>query len=406
MANIVILVEDDAVLRRSIAQTLSYEGLIVQEASAVITAKDRISADLEGVVLSDIRMDGRDGFDLLADVQSIDADLPVILLTGQGDVSMAVQAMRKGAFDFLEKPCHPEALLKVLKRALSQRRLTIENRKLIRDLTKNDLVAISFPGPSATISAFRTELRKLARLPINIHLWGEHGVGKSTAVSCICGLLGKTEDVPNLSLSSCDAKSFEWLDQDGHPAFVTFRNVELASPAQQDMLASFIRNHQETRIITTSDRALEDILGDGLSKELYFLISVAQIEVPTLWSRPEDVLPTFHRLLRQQAENLQLAVPVIDAARLTRITGMSWTGNIAELRQHALKVLLDLDALDSDELSQGLPERLRAYEKSILIDALRRHRGQAADAAIELNIPLKTLYDKLKRFGLKGGQFR
>lgn len=403
MLNKVVLVEDDTALRRSIAQALSYEGLTVIEASAVIVAKDHITSDFDGVVLSDVRMEGRDGFDLLAHVQSIDKDLPVILLTGQGDVPMAVKAMQAGAFDFLEKPCHPETILRVLHRALKQRGLVVENRKLVRKTAENDVVATRFPGTSPIITAFRDELRKMARLPINIHLWGEHGVGKTLSAECIANLDNDTSPAHDLSLATATKDSFEQLDTG---RINIFRNVEASSPDQQDMLVSFINAHPETRIVTTSSRPLDVALDEGLSKPLYFLISVAQLEVPPLRSRPQDVLPTFHRLLRRQAEFLRLSIPSLTKETLNYIADYTWPGNVAELRQYATKVLLDLDGDTSTGQTQGLLERLQAYEKTILVDAMQRSKGQVNEVSKELKVPLKTLYDKLKRYEIKGRQFR
>ncbi|PJE33671.1 sigma-54-dependent Fis family transcriptional regulator, partial [Pseudooceanicola lipolyticus] len=128
MSEPVLVVDDDAAVRDALAQTLDLAGLRPIPAGSFVAAKDHITRDFPGVVLSDIRMPGRDGFHLLTYAQKMDGELPVVLLTGEGDIPMAVAAMEQGAFDFLEKPCAPGDLMAVLQRALAARRAVLEAR--------------------------------------------------------------------------------------------------------------------------------------------------------------------------------------------------------------------------------------------------------------------------------------
>ena len=130
MTDTVLVVEDDALVREAIGQTLELEGYTPILAGSFIVAKDHIKRDFHGVVLSDIRMPGRDGLYLLDYVQTMDKDLPVILLTGEGDIPMAVAAITKGAFDFLEKPCANYVLIEAIIKAVRARNLVLENRRL------------------------------------------------------------------------------------------------------------------------------------------------------------------------------------------------------------------------------------------------------------------------------------
>ncbi|WP_312359283.1 sigma-54-dependent Fis family transcriptional regulator, partial [Stutzerimonas balearica] len=126
----VVLIDDDPHLRKALSQTLDLAGLKVACLEDARTLETRLPADWHGVVVSDIRMPGIDGLQLLANLQGRDADLPVLLITGHGDVQLAVQAMRAGAYDFLEKPFPSEALLDSVRRALALRRLVLDNRSL------------------------------------------------------------------------------------------------------------------------------------------------------------------------------------------------------------------------------------------------------------------------------------
>ena len=138
MTQKVLLVDDDAAVREALGQTLDLAEMEPVLAGSFVAAKDHISPEFEGVILSDIRMPGRDGFHLLDYAQEIDAELPVILLTGEGDIPMAVRAMEQGAFGFLEKPCAPADLLAEVERALKTRALVLENRRLKAQLEAGD----------------------------------------------------------------------------------------------------------------------------------------------------------------------------------------------------------------------------------------------------------------------------
>ncbi|MCV0428313.1 MAG: response regulator [Roseibium sp.] len=406
MNNTVLLVEDDPVLRRSIAQSLFFERIEVIEAGAYVVAKDHVSKDLDGVILTDIRMEGKDGFELLKFAQEVDPELPVIMLTGEGDVPMAIHAIRNGAFEFLEKPCHPDKLLRVLRQALKHRELVLQNRELQEKLTRRDAAAIKFPGKSLVIRLFRDELRKLSKLPVNIHLWGEAGAGRFLAAKCLCELSSQSNKVTDCNLRDCDASLFDSLSNLDTPHCAIFKNIETASPNQQELLAALIDKKPNFRVVTTSSSSIEDIPDEQLCRSLFFHMSVAQLEVPALRKRPEDVLPVFQSMLQQQAEAMQQPVPELSSEKIAAITERMWNGNLAELRQYAQRVLLDLDNDDAANDPVGLSDRLNAYEKTILIDTLRRHKGKTAAVASELAIPLKTLYDRLSRHGLKSSRFR
>ena len=144
----VLLVDDDASVREALGQTLELADLVPTLAGSYIEAKDHITPRFEGVIVTDIRMPGKDGFALLDFAQSVDAELPVILLTGEGDVPMAVRGISSGAFDFLEKPCAPQDLIAVVEKALKTRALVLENRRLKRQVAQGDAAARLLRGTS------------------------------------------------------------------------------------------------------------------------------------------------------------------------------------------------------------------------------------------------------------------
>jgi len=406
VTNTVLLVEDDIALRRALTQSISLENINVLVANAYAIAKEHICKGFDGIVLTDIQMEGKDGFDVLKYAQSCDKELPVVMLTGHGDITMAVRAMQKGAFDFLEKPCHPDHLLRVLKKALNHRRLVMKVRELEQKNFRNSPAELEFPGTSTAIHLFRSELLKLAQLPVNVHFWGESGSGRVSAAKCLFKIRGSSNKLLERSLVDCDTDFFESTMEENELQFRIFKNIELAPKDQQEKLCEFIDNNPTHGVVTLSTTALDAIPETQLSRDLFYRLSTAQLEVPALRSRQEDILPTFHVVLQQLAVAMQLSKPEVPAEKLDYLSRQEWLGNIAELRQYAQKVLLDLDNAGAERQKQSLSSRMRTHEKSILEDALRRHSGRTAQVAEELSIPVKTLYDRLSRHGLKSSKYR
>ena len=144
----VILIEDDDAMRVSLAQTLDLEDIIVIAANSLKQAKRYIRENFPVFIISDIRMPIKDGFDVLSHVQSVDIELPTIMLTGEADDPMALNALKSGAYDFLEKPCPRDKLMETIHRAFEYRNIILQKRKLEREIQRNDPAVLNFPGQS------------------------------------------------------------------------------------------------------------------------------------------------------------------------------------------------------------------------------------------------------------------
>ena len=208
----VLLIEDDDALRMSLTQTLSLEGLSVIQANGFDQARRTIRANFAGVVLSDMRMPQKSGFDVLDYVKSVDAELPVVFLTGEADVPMALRAMKEGAYDFLEKPCSTNMLRDVLKRALNYRKIVRQTRSLESALKNRDAASVHFPGKSTAVKELRSALRKVSPLRAHIHLHGEKGVCKKLAACTIHSLSDDRKILLSLNLLHAPQNAVQDLD--------------------------------------------------------------------------------------------------------------------------------------------------------------------------------------------------
>jgi len=186
---IITIVDDEQDMRESISQWLSLSGYKTETyASADLALKD-IGPDYPGIIISDIKMPGTDGISFLKKLQKIDNALPVILITGHGDVSMAVDAMRIGAYDFLEKPFNPERMAELAKRAVQTRYLTLENRSLRRELSDGSVLLRKLMGTSTVMGRLREDILDLAQADGHVLIGGETGTGKSLIAHALhaCG---------------------------------------------------------------------------------------------------------------------------------------------------------------------------------------------------------------------------
>ena len=174
----ICLVDDDANLRAATAQWLELAGYQVETYADAPSALARLDPEMEGVVVTDVRMPKMDGMEFLTRLTALDPDLPVVMLTAHGDVQMAVEAMRQGAYDFIEKPFEPELLLKILQRASEKRRLVMENRDLHRRLQDRSDIGQQLIGNSPAMHRLRSAILDVADTAAAVLILGETGTGK------------------------------------------------------------------------------------------------------------------------------------------------------------------------------------------------------------------------------------
>jgi two-component system C4-dicarboxylate transport response regulator DctD len=404
----VLLVDDDAAVRDAVAQTLELADLEPITAASFVAAKDLITSGFRGVILSDIRMPGRDGFHLLEYAKAQDPDLPVILLTGEGDVPMAVKAMDQGAFGFLEKPCSPNDLLSVLERALHTRSLVLENRRLRILVETGDPAARLLFGDSDLAQAMRTRVRRVAQLETDVLITGALGTGISKVAEVIhlSSLRSKAPFVKRAGSGMSPEQLGDAMDvaQNGS-LFID----EISQLPAETQLAIFelLEGNSGVRFMAGSTRNLDQAVEDGiLNSDLFYRIDVTRLRIPSLAERPEDIPVLFRHYVAQASEQAGITPPEVSPEFLASLMTQDWPGNARSLMSAAMRFVLGMPEDISEAAELGLSEQMARVERSLLAAALGRHNGRAVEAAEALKLPRKTFYDKLARYGIRAEDYR
>ena len=407
MTRRVLLVDDDRDIREALGQTLELADLDPTVAGSFIEAKDHLTAAFDGVVITDIRMPGRDGFYLLDYVRDLDPELPVILLTGEADIPMAVRAMSAGAYDFLEKPCAPRDLVAVIERALAARALVLENRRLKHELEAGDAAARMLFGRSRLAEELRDQARAVARAGTDALIVGEQGSGTSKIAEVI-HLLSSAAARPFIKRagSSLDAGGLTAALADVMDGTLYIDEVTGLDATVQLLLLDHLEEPGPTRVLAGSTRDIQSAVDSGaFNAELFYRLDLMRVRIPALRERPEDIPVLFQHYVAQACEQANLTPPPITAELTARLMAQDWPGNARGLMNVAMRFALGLNEADTQGCT-GLAAQMAQVERSLLVAALQRHAGRVTEVARDLQLPRKTFYDKLNKHGLRAEDFR
>jgi two-component system C4-dicarboxylate transport response regulator DctD len=440
----ICVVDDHQDIRNALVEMLH---LADYKAVAFACAKDALAAlnrNWQGIVISDIRMPKMDGFELLARLQTLDADLPVILITGHGDVQMALSAIRSGAYDFIEKPFRREHLLEVVKRALDKRQLVLENRQL------KDAIAAQYQetiiGQSPIINALKEKITRLAKADVNTLICGETGTGKELAarrlheqsdrnkgpfVAINCAALPESMMEAELfgheAGAFTDAKKarigkFEYahkgtifLDEvESIPLSLAVKILRVLQERQIERLGSNQSIDIDIRVIAATKSDLKQLSEQGAFREdLYYRLTVVELHLPPLRQRDQDIVLLFRYFVDQASSRFNIPAPDISLHVIDTLMQHLWPGNVRELINVAERFVLTDTLIDqstlanwqSDVSHSSLPSRLERYEKRLIEQALSQAQGSIKRTYEGLGIARKTLYDKLAKYGLDRHRF-
>jgi len=447
----VLVVDDEAGIRQAIQQILEYEGFTVKTAGSggeAITVHPEFKPQ---VIFLDVKMAGLDGLDTLARIKGLEPPAQVVMISGHGTIQTALEAVRRGAFDFLEKPLDSDRLLVTLRNALSQGALRVENAKL-RGATG---ASYGMVGESAGLRAVRDLVAKVGPTPARVLITGENGTGKELVARAIHAASPR-RDAPFIEVN-CAAIPSELIESelfghvkgsftgavadragkfeqaDGGTLFLDeIGDMALAAQAKvlralQEGIVTRIGGSKpiqvDVRVLAATNKKVEAEIAEGRFREdLYYRLNVVPILVPPLRERAEDV-PT---LVAHFTQLLGGGARKFEAGAIESLAKRPWPGNIRELRNAVERLLIlasgsgvtasdvarvldgaagggDEDGGDEGDApaDAGSFEAFRQdAEKQFLAQKLKEHGWNVSETARAIQMPRSNLYKKIERYGL------
>jgi two-component system response regulator HydG len=439
----ILLVDDDQALRFTLRSILEDSGYLVDEAQDGAAALAKIEAGGGyHLVLSDLRMPIMDGFHLLERLQQLTNSPRLILITAHGSERAAVEAIKRGAYDYFKKPFEPDELLGVIGRAVEAVKLGADKERLEAEL----LLARSMVFASDAMKKLAVLLQRVSVKDVTVLISGESGTGKERLAEALVRGSPRT-DQPFIRFN-CAAIAPELSDAElfGHSrgAFTgasynrsgVFREAHKGSLfldeiAELDLRtqAKLLRVLQEgevrpvgedrpvkvdVRIIAATHRNLEQCVRDGTFREdLFYRLNVVQLTIPPLRERPDDISTLAAHFLQEYAVRFGTPPLPLTPAMHRRLMTYRWPGNVRELSNAIGSLValsppgtLDANLLPSQDTEEPMPvratleERLLAYERGLLMEAIEAEHGNRTGAAKALGIGRATLYEKLKKHNM------
>ncbi len=440
----VFLVDDDKDLRRATAQTLELAGFEVQAFGRAREALAALPADFPGVVVSDIRMPEMDGLQLFVEINGRDPDLPVILITGHGDIPMAVQAIRNGVYDFIAKPFAADHLSLSIARAQEKRALVLENRRLRRlaEASDDDMPML---GNTPAITRLRQTLRQIADTDVDVLVTGETGTGKEVVANLLhqwghrkrgnfvalnCGALPETVIESELfgheagAFTGAQKKRIGRIEHADHGTLF-LDEIESIPLSTQVKLLRVLEGRVVTPLGTNEVRpvdfrvvaaAKEDLAFSSregkFREDLFYRLNVVSIAIPPLRERRDDIPLLFTYFAGRAAQRFRRDIPDIPNSYMRALQSRDWPGNVRELSHVAERFVLGLDE-DAAKRDNSPPEasqetlsvRMDRLEADIIRQTLEHCNGDVRTTIEQLGIARKTFYDKLSRHGISRADY-
>ncbi|WP_270944965.1 sigma-54-dependent transcriptional regulator [Vibrio parahaemolyticus] len=434
----VFFIDDEADLRLAIEQTFELadiEATFFSDAESALLAMKQ--SDEAGVIVTDICLPGISGMDLLTTLVQRDPNLPVIMITGHGDISMAVNALHQGAYDFIEKPFVPEHLVETVKRAIERRQLTNENEKLRQSLKASQTLGPRIIGETTSIQTLRETITHIADTDADILLVGETGTGKeliarslheqssrrnNNFVAVNCGAVPENLIESELyghekgAFTGAESRrigKFEFaqggtlfLDEiESMPIQAQIRLLRVLQERVIERVGSNELLPLDIRVVAATKVDLKRAAEQGtFRQDLYYRLNVVTLDLPPLRERKEDIPALFHHFLLVAASRYGKSSPSLSAQDLAQLMAHDWPGNVRELRNAAERFVLLGKLIQLGEPSSipastsSLAEQVAEFEKAAIENALLENNGSIKQTMEQLNVPRKTLYDKMQRY--------
>ncbi|MBI5843345.1 MAG: sigma-54-dependent Fis family transcriptional regulator [Deltaproteobacteria bacterium] len=439
----ILIVDDEIPILKTLAGILSDEGFEVETAQTGYEALKSIGQNYPDLVLLDIWMPGMDGIETLKEIRKDYPYLPVVLITGHGSVEAAVQAVKLGAYDFIEKPLSIDKVVVTINNALNFRRLEEEYRYL----RKKTLEKHSITGQSQPVAQLMQQIHIASPTDAWVLITGENGTGKELVARTVHQLSNRSE-YPLITVN-CATMNSDWLAGEifgyekgspagrrrrgklemAHKGTLFFDDVGEMDMATQGKILKAIEGEAfsrvgggrpqkaDVRVIAATSKNLEDEIEKGNFREdLYHRLNVIPIKVPPLRERSEDVPVLFSAFLAEFASENGAEAKAVSPEALSVLTSYHWPGNVRELKNLAERLVITVEedtiepghipppvnearaCLTADEIMrvEPLKEARKAFEKAYIQAALLRHENSPSAAAKALGIETKSLEKKLR----------
>ena len=449
MSKRVLIVDDEESIRSSLERLLSYERFKTFTAPDGRAALDLVVGERVDIVLLDIKMSGMDGLEVLQKMKELQPDLPVIIISGHGTITTAVEATKLGAFDFIEKPIDMERLLLTIRNGINHAELARQNVRLQRRVG----LTTEIIGDHPDMLAIMETIARVAPTNARILIMGENGTGKELVARKLHELSKRVaepfievncaaipEDLIESELFGHEKGSFTgaisqrigkfeladggslFLDEVGDMSLSAQAKVlRVLQESAFERVGGTETKHVDVRVLAATNKDLLEEAGKGRFREdLYYRLNVVPIRIPALRERKSDIKMLAEYFLREVAGELGRSQKKLSPEALDILIDYSWPGNVRELRNliERLCILTMGDVIRREDLPplellreedvRKDPFGLKTYqefkdfmEKEFLIKKLRENNGNVSRTARQLDMQRSNLYKKLEKYGIE-----
>lgn len=454
MKNRILIIDDDPNVLKSLEKVLRLDGYHTESVSNPLLVEERLTKQTYNCVLLDVKMPGMNGLEILAKILSEPPYTPVIMISGQSNFETVVQAIKKGAFDFIEKPIDPDRLLVTIKNAIDKQNLQAENEYLSHELQEN----FRMIGKSRAMHNILDDIKSVASTEAKVLIYGETGTGKEL-IAWALHHNSNRKGKPYIKLN-CASIPSELLESElfGHTkgaytgAYTDHKGkfqmadggtlfLDEIGDMDLNLQAKMLRALQEgeievigeresrkvdVRIVSATNKNLEFLVQEGKFREdLYHRLNVVRISVPPLRERQEDILPLAYHFLKQNNEKYNRQVLTIHQQAESYLLNYSWPGNVRELQNVMEKLVIfaksnkvtlndipkafdttknfktPFSVSEDDNHILELKEAVDKFKKQYIIHVLQKMNWRKNETAQALGIDRTNLFRKIKTLGLE-----
>jgi DNA-binding NtrC family response regulator len=447
----ILVVDDDENLLKSIKKILRLKQYSVDTLINPTKIDDWLESQNYHCLLLDVKMPVMNGLDVLKNVLRKYPTLPVIMISGQSDIETAVQAIKEGAYEFIEKPIEPERFFVAVKNAIQRHNLQEMNESISKELQEQ----FSFIGESKALKNIIRQIKEVSNTPAKVLILGESGTGKELVAHALyfnsvrkgkpyiklnCAaipsellesiLFGHRKGSFTGAISDRKGKFVEadggtlFLDEIGNMSIqLQAKLLRVLEENEVEVIGENIPRKVDVRIISATNQNLEQLISSGSFREdLYYRLNVVKIIIPPLRDRPEDILPLAYHFLKEFSDSYNKQVLSIKSQVEALLINYEWPGNVRQLRNSMEKMVLfnhsgeigyeeAINALElghssnhlnssQDDDSLLLKNAVHNFEKKYILLTLQKHNWKISETANALGVDRSNLFKKMRKYGL------